>query len=68
MKTREDIITGMCYTVRHDYGLDRLPNSVLSSGLTSEERRALWHQMAQLFDNNIEPYMNFREEEVAGDI
>jgi hypothetical protein len=63
MKTREDIITAMCYTMRHDYGLGRPTDSPfpLSSGLTDRERKALWHQMAQIFDNNIAPYMEFKK-------
>jgi hypothetical protein len=65
MKTREQIITSMCYTMRHDYGLNKdIGNGfidVLSSGMTQEEREALWQQMAQLFDNDIAPYMEFRE-------
>jgi hypothetical protein len=62
MKTREEIITSMCYTMRHDYGLGRPKNSVFpfESGLTDREREALWNQMAQLFDNDIAPYMEFR--------
>ena len=65
MKTREEIITGMCYTWRHDYGLDRRehdgPGGLITAGLTNEERHRLWLQMAQLFDNAIAPYMKFRE-------
>jgi hypothetical protein len=62
MKTREDIITSMCYTIRHDYGLGRPEDSPfdLPSGLTDREREALWNQMAQIFDNDIAPYMEFK--------
>jgi len=56
MKTREQIITGMCYTWRHDYGL------------LQAERDAIWNQMAQLFDNNIAPYMEFKAQAVSRDI
>lgn len=64
MKNREQIITDMCYTVRHDYGL-RKPegdkfSDVISSGMTDEERTALWKQMAQIFDNDIAPNMIFK--------
>ena len=61
MKTREEIITAMCYTMRHDYGLGRLTDSPfpLDSGLTDRERLALWNQMAQIFDNDIAPHMEF---------
>lgn len=64
MKTREQIITAMCYTQRHDYGLqkDKDPAGYsfpYSSGMTDEEREFLWREMAQLFDNCISPYMTF---------
>lgn len=65
MKTREQIITSMCYTWRHDYGLDKTIGTgfadIISSGMTDQERKALWRQMAQIFDNDIAPYMEFRE-------
>lgn len=61
MKTREQIITSMCYTWRHDYGMDKPQGddfaSKLSSGTTQAEREALWRQMAQIFDNDIAPHM-----------
>ena len=57
MKTREDIITAMCYTMRHDYGLDKSIGTgfadIISSGITKDERQIMWNQMAQIFDNNI---------------
>ena len=66
MKTREQIITDMCFTWRHDYGLVRKehdsPGGLITVGLTDHERQHLWQQMAQLFDNNISPYMEFRNE------
>jgi hypothetical protein len=49
--------------MRHDYGLGRPTDSPfpLDSGLTDQERLALWNQMAQIFDNNINPYMEFKK-------
>lgn len=65
MKTREQIITSMCYTWRHDYGLDKTIGTgfadIITSGMTEQERKILWRQMAQIFDNDIAPYMEFRE-------
>jgi hypothetical protein len=65
MKNREDIITGMCYTYRHDYGLtvteDEKTANVLDAGMTKTEQTALWNQMAQLFDNDIAPFLQFKE-------
>jgi len=64
MKTREEIITAMCYTWRHDYGLERLehdgPGGLITMGLTDQQRQSLWNQMSQLFDNDIAPYMEFK--------
>jgi hypothetical protein len=64
MKTREQIITSMCYTWRHDYGLRKGGaegyGSTFSSGMTDDEAAALWKQMAQLFDNDIAPHMEFK--------
>jgi hypothetical protein len=74
MKTREEIITSMCYTMRHDYGLVKEPmnfdsnnaNEIfafdrLTSGMYSGEQEALWRQMAQIFDNDILPFMEFKK-------
>ena len=71
MKTREEIITSMCYTWRHDYGLDKdIGNgfiSELSAGMTQQERESLWRQMAQIFDNDIQPLLNEYQSLVNGD-
>jgi hypothetical protein len=60
MKTREQIITDMCYTWRHDYGLAKEKDPAGYSfpylaGMDDEERKALWNQMAQLYDRCIAP-------------
>ncbi len=58
MKNKEQIITDMCYTWRHDYGLDKHPNDMfvglITSGMTKEEREFLYNQMAQLYEHHIE--------------
>lgn len=63
-KTREQIITSMCYTWRHDYGLDRRehdgPGGLITVGFTTADREFLWKQMAQIFDNDIAPNMEFK--------
>jgi hypothetical protein len=65
MKTRDQIITSMCYTWRHDYGLDRKehdgPGGLITMGLTDAQRQQLWQQMAQIFDNDIAPNMEFKQ-------
>jgi hypothetical protein len=65
MKTREQIISSMCYTYRHDYGLIKQADPggytfPLESGMTEHQRLALWNSMAQIFDNDIAPYMEFK--------
>ena len=63
MRTREQIITSMCYTYRHDYGLTISEDDkmyTLNSGVTELERKAIWNNMAQIFDNDIAPYMDFK--------
>ena len=60
---REQIINNMCRTFRHDYGLrisedDRMYS--LMSGMTEREAQALYNDMAQIFDNDIAPYMEFK--------
>lgn len=60
-RSREEIVTAMCYSVRHDYGLDKTSDSPLCCGITSQERIALWNEMVQIFDNEIAPWMKFDE-------
>lgn len=62
MKTKEEIITSMCYTYRHDYGLtrgDTDPSWV--AGMTDEERKGLYRTMEQIFNNSIAPYMQHKK-------
>lgn len=60
-KTRDEIVTAMCFTWRHDFGLDKHEDDVLSSGMTDKARASLWRDMAQIFDNDIAPYMEFKQ-------
>ena len=58
MKTREEIINAMCYTWRHDFGLDKHPDDdSFVAGMTAIERVILWNAMAQIFDNDISPLL-----------
>jgi hypothetical protein len=62
MKTREEIITSMCYTYRHDFGLVKHAdpggyNFPFESGMTDLERQSLWNTMAQIYDNDIVPLL-----------
>jgi hypothetical protein len=61
MKSREEIITDMCYTYRHDYGLNKDPNDPSwIAGMTEAERKGLWQTMAQIYDNTIAPNMDLK--------
>ena len=51
----------MCYTYRHDYGLDKDPNGPpWLSGMTPDEREGLYKTMAQIYDNDIVPVMEIK--------
>jgi hypothetical protein len=61
--TREEIINNMCFTYGHDYGLTISEDDkmyTLNSGVTELERKGIWNTMAQIFDNDIAPYMEFK--------
>jgi hypothetical protein len=69
--TREEIITAMCYAWRHDYGygLDVREDHtgiLTSGGITPEERKFIWNQMAQIYDIVIAPNMIFKEQILKG--
>ena len=62
MKTREQIIESMCYTYRHDFGLDKTNTpDLISSGTTELERTMIRAIMGQIFDNDIVPHMDFKQ-------
>ena len=56
MKTREEIIHGMCLTYRHDYGITKEDNTedIFSSGMTKAQQLMLYSSMSQIFDHNVE--------------
>lgn len=61
MKTREEIITDMCYTYRPDYGLDKVSDGPSwLAGMTPDERKGLYNAMANIYDNNILPIMDLK--------
>lgn len=69
MKTKQEIITAMCFTFRHDYGLPkeniRVEGQAVpigSSGMTADEQDNLYRSMLQLYNNAIEPNMVLRGE------
>ena len=60
--TKEQIITGMCYTWRHDYGLEKHPDDtfagLITAGMTELERQSLYKQMEQLYNHHIQPLVD----------
>jgi hypothetical protein len=58
--TREQIIRSMCLTFRHDFELRRDPDDPFQNGMTEAERDSLLGVMGQIFDNDIAPYMEFK--------
>lgn len=58
---RKHIVTSMCFTTRHDYGLDLADDDdddePLSSGMNIQQREALYGHMDQLYDHHINPLM-----------
>jgi len=63
MKSKEEIITDMCYTYRHDYGLHKSPEDPSwTSGMTEEDAKMLYKVMEQIYNNTIEPYMELKHE------
>ena len=68
MKTKQEIITAMCITFRHDYGLPKEnyriegTHGALSSGMTKQEQETLYNTMLKIYTNAIEPYMVIKEE------
>jgi len=64
MKSKEEIITDMCYTYRHDYGLDKDPSSPSwCAGMTPEERTGLYKTMTKIYENNVEPWIKLYDGE-----
>ena len=61
-RNREEVILSMCYTYRHDYGLDRASGDSLSSGINDSERSYIYDMMTQIFDNDIAPNMEFKHD------
>ena len=68
MKTKHEIITAMCITFRHDYGLPKENYRIegthepLSPGMTKQEQETLYNTMLKIYTNAIEPYMVNRGE------
>ena len=61
--TKESVIHNMCLTYNHAYCLptkDDNNTDPFDCALTASEKEYILRQMTQLFENNIEPYMEFK--------
>lgn len=68
MRTKEETIIDMCYTYRHDYGLDKKPDDPpWVAGMTQQEREMLYKTMEQLYEHHIQPIVNHYEKLQNGD-
>ena len=72
LPTREQIIYSMCLAMRNE---KRDPNilshtrtlgdyiGTISGNITDTERKILWDRMAKIYDECIEPYMEFKKQD-----
>ena len=60
MKEKEQIITDMCYSYRHDYGLRKQESDPSwTAGMTEQDAKMLYKTMEQIYNNNIEPLIEY---------
>lgn len=52
---RSEIIYRMCLTWRHDFGAPTDPAGI--TGMSEQQKQALWNSMDQLFYHEIEPIL-----------
>jgi len=58
MKSKHEIITDMCMTYRHDYGLRKTKSDPpWTAGMTEEDAKMLYKTMEQIYTNDIEPIL-----------
>ena len=63
MKNKEEIITDMCYTYRHDYGLRKTDTEPpWTAGMTEQDAKMLYKTMEQIYNNEIEPIIEYYKE------
>jgi hypothetical protein len=56
---KQKLIMDMCFTYRHDFGLNKSPDDPSwVAGMTDIERQMLIKTMTQIFNNNIEPLLH----------
>lgn len=61
---KQKLIMDMCFTYRHDFGLNKSPDDPSwVAGMTDVERQMLIKTMTQIFNNNIEPLLHKHTED-----
>lgn len=58
MKSKEQIITEMCLTSNHSYGLDDKTDDSLTSKMARRDKECLYSMMSQLYEHHIQPIFN----------
>jgi hypothetical protein len=60
-KNKDAIIHSMCMTYRHDYGLRKIEGDPpWTAGMTEEDAKMLYKTMEQIYNNDIEPFMELK--------
>ena len=60
-QNKEAIIHSMCLTYRHDYGLRKVKGDPpWTAGMTEEDAKMLYKTMEQIYNNDIEPFMELK--------
>lgn len=55
---KQKLIMDMCFTYRHDFGLNKSPDDPSwIPGMTNDERSMLVNRMTQIVNNNIIPLL-----------
>lgn len=50
---RKSVVESMCFTFRHDFGLDRLNDNPHACGMNDIERQGLRNVIGQLYDHHV---------------
>lgn len=60
-KSKNAIIHSMCMTYRHDYGLRKDDSDPpWTAGMTEQDAKMLYKTMEQIYNNDIEPFMELK--------
>ena len=60
-QNKNAIIHSMCLTYRHDYGLRKVKGDPpWTAGMTEEDAKMLYKTMEQIYNNDIEPFMELK--------